>query len=300
MRDAFQNKILSPGLLKDINEPIISSNNAVFIQNSSNSSKITVYNIKTCKARSINMKNIWCFNAHSYGNYVIFEFSGERRGIGILSVETLSVKEIDYSGIDMVLGGMWENYVVLRRNYDIVLRDIESNKETIIASCRHIIGVPTIGYGHCAWLKLYKDKCCIVLYDIAKGSSLIMTSSGYINKIYLIGGHVVYQNCSDNKCSIYVYNIQTGVLKKCFESRNWIELYIGRNDTLVWTLRKEYQGRYLFDIFVYNIYNNKMAKMVSDYSNTVIPTVSNELLVFIDGNMKGDSAYLMRIDMKYE
>lgn len=298
MWDSCRNRVFTSGLLRDIDEPIISCGNAVFVQSSFSGSKITLYDIETGKVKNLAMKGKMCFNVHSYDNYVVFEYSGDKRGIGILCVDNMEVKDIECSSPDIVLGGMWEDYIVLRRGSDIVLYDINKKTEKIIASCYHIFGTPAIGYGSCVWLQLYRGKCCIVLYDIVQDRRLIFTPPGHVNKTCLIKGYMIYQNCENNKCSIYAYDIEKGNLKKCFESRNWIELYIGRDNTLVWTVRKECQGRYLFDMHVYNIYNGKMEKILSDYDNTVIPTVSNELLLWVDGSMKKDSVYLMPIDVR--
>lgn len=298
MWDSCRNRIFVSGLFKEIEEPVISSGNAVFIQNSSSSSKITVYNINTGKTKSVCLKGMLCFNIHSYNNYIVFEFSGEKRGIGIFDINTWEIKKIDYALTDIILGGMWKNHIVLRRGYEIILYDIAKNSEKTIASCRHIFGVPAIGYEYCVWLQRYKDRCCIVLYNIADDKNIIFASSGYINKLYIIEGNIVYQNCTDNICGIYVYNISECRLTKCFESPNWIEPYMGRDNTMVWTVRKECQGKYLFDIYIYNIYNNKISKILSDYNNTVIPAVSNELLLWVDANIKGDSLYMMPIDYK--
>jgi len=241
------------------------------------------------------MKNVLCFNAHAYNNYIIFEFSRDRRGIGILCTETLEVKEIDSMGSNILLGGMWENYIILRRGYDIILFDVDKNKEKLIASCHHIAGLPAIGHGYCSWIQLYKEKSCIALYDIEKNSSFIFTPRNCVSKVYLINHYMVYQSCSKNKCNIFAYNICTGELKKCFESSDWVELYVGRDNTLVWTVRRG-KGEYIFDIYVYNIYNSKTVKVLSDYRNAVIPTVSNGLLLWVDGNIEGDSVYIMPID----
>jgi len=289
-------KIFSSRLLKDIDEPVICNSHIVFFVNSYNGSKLIIYSIETGKIESITMKNVICFNAHAYDNYVVFEFSRCKRGIGILCVDTLEVKEIEYSN-NVLVGGMWEGYIILKNGYDIVLLDINKNEEKIIASCHNAVGAPVIGYGNCAWLQLYKDKKCIAIYDILKDSRLVLTPPGYVNTIYLLSGNVIFQSCKDNKCCIYSYNIHDGKMTKLYESLHWIELYYGKNSTMVWTERKEKDGMYIFDIHVYNLSNNKTVKVLSDYKNIVIPVVSSEILLWVDSNNKGDNLCFMEIDV---
>lgn len=283
-------------LFRDIDEPVICSKNAIFIQNSNNGSKITIYNIETGKAKSIATKHTLYFNVCADKTNVAFEFSGNKRGIGIINTDTMELTEVDDIGSDIILGGIWDNYIVFRRGFDIVLYNINKRTERVIASCRHILGAPIVGCGICAWLQLYRDKCCVMFYDIRSDKNLILSSPGYINKMYAIEEYVVYQNCSNNKCSIYTYNFNNGQLKKVFQSTEWIELYRGRNGTIVWTVRKENQTEYMFDVWIYNIEKNKVLKILSDCRNVVIPTVSDEIAVWVDSGIKGDNLYLMPIE----
>lgn len=294
--ETLLSKIFSSGLLKDIDEPVICNNHVVFFLNSYNGTKLIIHDIKTGKTESVTMKNVICFNAHAYDNYVVFEFSKGKRGIGILCVETLEIKEIEYSS-SVLVGGIWEGYITLKKGYEIILFDINKNVEKPIASCHHIAGVPVIGYGNCAWLQHYRDKNCIVIYDINKGSSLVMTPPGYVNKLYLLKGCVVFQTCKDNRCCIYSYNILDGKLMKLYESLHWIELYYGKDSTMIWTERKEHDGSYAFDIHVYDFKNNRAAKVLSDYKNIIIPVAASKMLLWVEVNKKGDSLCLMNIDV---
>lgn len=284
-------------LFKDIDEPAICDNKAVFIQNSNNGSKIIVYNIKTGEMKSVAMKNTFCFNAHSDNKSIAFEISGSRRSIGIINTKTLELSEINNIANGVVLGGIWDNNLILRRGQNIELYDISLGEITTIASCHHILGSPVTGYNGCAWLQIYKGRCCIAFYDIKKKSNLIIPSSGYINKMYIIENYLVYQNCSNNKCCIYMFNTLSGQLNKIFESYEWVELYKGKNGVLVWTVRKEYQRIYLFDVFIYNTNNDTMVKVLSDCKNAVIPTVSNDVILWVDANMEGDSLCLMPVEL---
>lgn len=297
MLNSCQIKYFPMRLFRDIDEPIICDNNGIFIQNSNSGSKITFYNIKTGKMKSVTMKDVSCFNVHVDNKSVAFEFSGSKRGIGVINVKTLELYEISNISNDTILGGIWNNYIILKHGYDILLYDIFEKEGKIIASCHHILGLPTTGYGICAWLQVYRGKCCIVLYDIKKDRNLIISSPGYINKMYIVEEYLVYQNCSDNKCFIYTYSICSGQLVKVFESNEWVELYKGKDGIMVWTVRKENQRSYVFDVWVCNICNNVMNKILSNCKNAVIPTASNEIVLWVDANMEGDSLCLMSIDL---
>ena len=291
------NKILFPRNYREINEQILHGNDIIFIQNLCNGSKITIYNIRTGKIRSITMKGLLCFNSHNANNNAVFEFCSNKRGIGILPIDTLKFKEIEDIGMNDILGGIWGNHILIRRGYDIILHDINTNEELEVASSHHIFGTPVVGEGNCSWLQLYSDKYFIVLYDIETGTNLIYNPAGYINKMYLYKEYLVYQSCDKSKCCVCIYNIYNGSFKKCFESSNWIELYMGRDDVLVWTVRKKVEGKYIFDIWIYDIQDDKIKKVVADYENAVIPTVSERMILWVDANMNGDDLYLMSIDI---
>ncbi|KPU46037.1 hypothetical protein OXPF_05180 [Oxobacter pfennigii] len=290
------NRILPARLMKEIEEPVLSADNAVFIQNSLNNSKITVYNVITHKTRILNMKNLICFNVHSYDNKIVFEYSGNKRGIGIMDTNTMELDEIELSSSNVILGGIWENNIVLKRGYEIILFDINENKEKSIGNYHHIFGTPVIGYGYCGWLQIFRDKCLIVIYDIKKNNRLVITSRGYINKIIMADGYIVYQSCVNNKHYIYSYNILNGQLIKIYESNKWIELYKGKDNTLVWTVKKDGHETYMFDIHIYDINNMKTIKTLQDYSSLIIPTASKRHLLWIDGKKDRDSVFCMSID----
>lgn len=296
MCNSSQLKYFPIRLFRDIDEPVICKDNAVFIQNTNNGSKIAFYNIETGKIKTIAMKNTLCFNVHSDNKNIVFEFSGCKRGIGIVSTETLELTQLDNMGNEIVLGGIWNSSIIFKRGRDIVLYDIDKKEEKVIASCHHILSSPVVGHGICAWLQVYRDKCCVIFYDIKREKSVVLSSPGYINKLYIVEDYLVYQNCANNKCSIYTYNIHSGKLIKNFESSDWVELYRGKDGIMVWTVRREYKTGYVFDIWICNLYSGKMNKILSDCRNAVIPTVSNDVALWVDASIEGDNLYLMPIE----
>lgn len=284
-------KIFSPKVFRDIDEPMICGNNAVFIQNSYNCCKITVTNIKTGKAKSVTMKGIICFNAHNDDNSVAYEFSGKKRGIGVLNVNRLEIKEFEITGTDIILGGIWRNSIIIKRDHEIVLYDIGKNSEKVLSSYHHIIGTPVAGGGNCAWLQSYKNKHYITIYNIGTGYRLTFVPLGHVNSMYVFEDQIAFQSCIGNRCCVFVYNISSGDFTKCFESHNWVELYRGRDNMLLWTVRKIDQGQYTFDVLVYDIYTERIVKVLYDYKSALIPTASSETLIWVESGAGGDNLY---------
>lgn len=292
------NKNLSRKIFRDIDEPMICGKYIIFIQNSSSGSKISISNIDTGKTKSISMKGVFCFNAHTDNFNAVFEFSGNKRGIGVLYIDSLYIKEVQDISDDAFLGGIWHNIIVFRQGSDIVFSDIDKAGERKVVPCRHLIGRPVVGGGNCAWLELYKDKCIISLCGIENDYSLTFMPIGYVNRMYVLGEYIAYQSCEGPKCSVYAYNTSTGVLNKCFESANWIDLYSGKGDTLVWTVRKAQEDRYIFDIWIYNISNNMGSMVLTNNENTVIPAVSEDMAVWVEYCRDGDSLCFIPLNLE--
>lgn len=293
----LESKTLALTAFRNIDEPVICGVKAIFIQNSYNGSKIVVYNILTRKIETLARKNILCFNVHADGDHVVYEFSGARRGIGIMNTSTLDIKEYPGAGGNILLGGIWRHHVIIRHDNEVLLLDIERDTKKHIATCRHICGVPVVGCGNCAWVQAYKEKCCIVLYNIEKEGSLIIPSCTFDDKLYLVEDHIVYENCCNNKCYIYMHNIHTGRLKIIFESSNWVDIYISKDNMLVWTEKKECGGRYVFDTWIYRIPTNSLTKLLSDNEKPVIPTISGNTVLWMESGSEGDSVYLMSVNI---
>lgn len=293
MCNSRQIKYFPIRLFRDIDEPVICRKKAVFIQNTNNGSKIVIYDTETGKSKSVAMKNTLCYNVHADNRDIVFEYSGSKRGVGIINIETLELTELDRMNGDIVLGGIWNSNIIFRKGHDIILLNIDRNEEKTLTSCHHILGSPVVGRGICAWLQVYRDKCCVMFHDIKRDRSVVLSSPGYINKLYAVDDYLVYQNCSNNKCSIYTYNIRNGQLKKIFESKEWIELYKGKDGAMVWTVRREDQTEYVFDIWIFNIYTEKMNMVLSECRSAVIPTASSEIILWVNSGIKGDNLYLM-------
>lgn len=285
------------GLFRDADEPVICDNHIVLVQNLSSGSKIIIYDIGAREMKPVLMKGISCFNVNGDGENIVFEFSGLKRGIGIINMKSLELKVMDNLGRDIILGGVWEDYIVFRRRNDIVLFDLKHGDESVISSCHHITGSPVVGYGSCAWLQQYRGKSCIAFCNIENMSNLYISSPGYINKMYLLEKKLVYQSCINNKCCIYTYDIKSSFISSIFESYNWIELYRGRDGSVVWTDRKLCGSEYIFDIWVYNVNGSSPVKILSDCSNAVIPAASGRLVLWLDAKAEGDSVSLMNIDI---
>ncbi|HBM73947.1 MAG TPA: hypothetical protein DD429_00115 [Clostridiaceae bacterium] len=297
MNDSRKMSCFPMGLFKDADEPIICDSYIILVQNLSKGSKIIIYDMAQKELKPVFLKDVSCFNVSCDNRNIVFEFSGLKRGVGILNVNSLKLDYLDDLGNDIMLGGIWKNYIAFRRRSDVVLFDIKHKRERVISSCRHIIGSPVLGYGNCAWLQQYKDKSCVGFYDIENRNSLFLSSSGYINRIYLLEKKLVYQNCSDNKCSIYTYDIKTGFITKVFESYDWIELYKGRDGSVVWTTRRLCGNEYIFDIWIYNVNGGLPDKIISERCNAVIPAASGNLVLWLDAKSDGDSVSLIDIDM---
>lgn len=295
MYNSRQFKCIPMRVFSDIDEPIVWNNNVAFVQNLSSGSKILIFNLESGKMKSIVLKNALLFNIHADNKCLMFEFSGNKRGIGIISADTMELTEVDCISSNIILGGIWNGNIVYRRGNEIVLFDMEKGQERVIASCHHIWGAPVISHGICAWQQVYRDKCCVICYDIEKGKNIVLSSSGYINKLFIIDEYIVYQNCCNNKCSIYTYNTSTGDMKNIFSSFNWVELYRGGDGLLVWTVRKECQLEYSFDIWIYNINNERIIKAITDCKSVVIPAASKETVAWVGGGSKGDNLNILPV-----
>jgi len=294
MEESLSNKGFISAASKDVEEMAICDQAVVFIHNTGKNSKITIYNMENGVVKSISMMGLVCFNTHAYEDMVIFEYSGDRRGIGILCVKTLEIKELDCGISHIILGGYWENYIVLRRESEVVLLNINNMEERVISNYHHALGFPIIGDGYCAWFQGCRGKKYIAIYNIMDESSLFLTVPGSISKIYIIDGCIVYQRCLNNKCGIFSYNISNGQLELIYESSNWVELYEGKEGTLVWTVRRERQGRYVFDIFTYFMSVKKMVKVLSDTESIVALAASKKLLMWANENIRGDHVYFIK------
>lgn len=293
----FRYSFLPMGLFRDADEPVICGNNAVIIQKLYNGCKIMIYDVSTGFMKWVSMKNVLCFNVHADNKCIAFEYAGAGRGIGIIAIDNINLTKLDDMGTDIMLGGVWGDFIAFRRGIDIVLYNTKSKTENVIASCRHISGPPVVGCGCCAWLQRYRDKSCVALYDIETGRSIFLSSSGYINGMHIAGEYLVYQNCSNNECSIYVYDIKNGRLERIFASNEWIDLYRGKDDMIVWTSRKKLSDGFSFDVWGYNIHKRRPFMILSDCRGSVIPAVAEKFALVLKNGSEGDSLMLMPVEM---
>ena len=291
------NRIFTPKDCCNVDELLVYGKYIVFIKNSIKGSKITAYNIDLGNSKSILMKNQICFNSYTDNINVVFETSGIKRGIVILDVCTMTTKIIDNLGMDFFLGGINKGRLILRCGYNIFLYDINTCKKKILASSHNIFGTPVIEEDICAWLIYFKDKCCIVVYDISKDINIVFTPTGFINKMFILQDTIVYQICDANKCFVYTYNIENRELKKCTEAMNWIDIYKGQNGIYAWTERKCRNNVYIFDVFVYKIYNQKRKKVLEDCKSPIFPVISDNFIFLIESGSIRDELYTTKIDL---
>lgn len=292
----LSNKACFPKLFKDIDEPVICMGTAVFIQNLCSGSKITISDMFTGKSKSIQMKGILCFNVQSDSSTVVFEMAGEKKGIGILYVGEPEVRFIESPGADAVLGGIMNEYIVFRQGHEILLYRLKDGIKKSAISCRHLFGSPAAGDDRCAWVQLYNDRFYITVYNVAKGNSITFSPSGYVNRIHIVGGSMVYQTCKNGRCFINTCDLKTGEIRELFNSSSWIELYPGYDNMLVWTVRNEMEGQYFFDLCVCDTDGGSFKKILCNSKNIVIPTVSGDTIVWVEAGDKGDNLNMMCIN----
>ncbi|HBM79815.1 MAG TPA: hypothetical protein DD426_03100, partial [Clostridiaceae bacterium] len=226
-------KYFPMGFFKDADEPVICGDFIVFVQNIYNGTRIVIYNIVSGKMETVVMENKLCFNLHSENNCIAFEFAGIRHGIGVIFLDTLETFEYTNAEQDILFGGIWNKCLIYRDAHNIFLLHMENKSKDALAYCHNVLGPPAVGYGTCAWLQLYKEKSCIIFYDILKNKILVLSSPGFINRICAVGRYIVYQSCFNNKCVIYKYDIGNGRLESIFEKSGWIELYEGKDDKII-------------------------------------------------------------------
>lgn len=295
--ELFLNRVFTPKNCCNIDELLVCGKYIVFIKNSIKGSKITAYNIDLGNSKSILMKNQICFNSYTDNINVVFETSGIKRGVVILDVCTMTTKIIDNLGMEFFLGGINKGKLILRCGYNIFLYDINTGAKKILASSHNIFGTPAIEEDICAWLIYFKDKFCIVIYDISKDINILFTPIGFISKMFILQDTIVYQSCVANKCFIYAYNVQKRELRKCIETMNWIDIYKGQNGLYAWTERKCRNNVYIFDMFIYKIYNQKKKKVLEDYNSTIVPVISNNVIFLIESGAIRDELYMTKIDL---
>lgn len=287
------NKTCFPKLFRDIDEPVICMGTAIFIQNTCGGSKITVSDMLTGKSKSTGIKGTLCFNVHSGGSAVVFETSGEKNGIGIFYAAEKAVRFIEGPGADAILGGVMNDYIVFRRGGEILLYGLGDGSKKEAISCRHLFGSPCAGDDICGWVQLYNNRFYVTVYDAANGKSITFSPSGHLNRIHLAGRSVVYQACRGGMCSIDVFDLKTGRRSEIFSSPSWIELYPGYRNMLVWTVRNESEGKYLFDLFICDSDSGNVKKVLCGSKNIVIPAIAESTIVWVESGDKGDNLNMM-------
>lgn len=291
----LQSKIFSPKIFKDIDEPVIYKDGAAFIQRSKYGSRISFYNPDNGSIRFISMKGLFCFNAHGDCNKLAFEFSGIRKGIGILDFDKLSVEEIDNVKPGTALNGIWNDALVLKYGNNIILHDIKGNDERLILSSQNMTGIPVSGGGICAYLQVCRGEYCINICSLVNKDKLIFVPHGTVANMYVQDGYLIYQCLREKKHAVFAYEIPTGCLTEVSDSEDWIELYPGIGDTIAWTVRKRIEGRYVFDLWAYNINKRVYYKVVYNCKNIIIPAPSENFVVWVESSGNGDSLYWANI-----
>lgn len=291
------NKLYTPRVYRNIDEPVVSGHYLVYVQNSRCGSRFNIYNTKNGEYKYIVLKNIVCFNLHGEGNRLSFEYCGNIRGIGIIYIEGLLFKELGNITACDILCGMCHENLVIKRGSDILLHNIDNDNECIIVSNHHISSIVIADGKYVAWHQTFKSRPCVVVHDIEGNMEYFFSAIGKITKMYISGDNIVCQDNVNNKCSILIYNIKSGVLQKCYEDENWIELYKGSSKTVLWTVRKESCGKYLYDVWIYNLQNKAPLKVLSDYSGVIIPAASNRFIFWVDENAGKCNAFVMHLDI---
>jgi hypothetical protein len=269
----------------------------VFVQNSRCGSRFNIYNSKSSEYKHIMLKNILCFNLQGGSNKLSFEYFSNKKGIGIIYIDRLIYREIgSVSACDILCGICGENLVIKRGN-DILLHNIDSDEEKIIASNHHITSLVTADGKYLSWLQPCKNRPCVVVYDIESSTEHFFSAAGNITRLYISGDSVVFQNSCNDKCSIWAYNIKKGTLEKCFENENWIDLYKGSSKAALWTVKKECGEKYVFDVWVYNLQGKTPVKVLSDYNGVIIPAAANKFIFWVDENIGKCNAFVMFLEI---
>lgn len=291
----LKSKIFSPKKFKDIDEPMIYKDSAVFIQRSKKGSKIAAFNACDGKIKSILLKGLYCFNAHNEDSRMAFEYAGSSRGMGVLYLDEFTLKGIPDIKPGAALGGIWKNSAVLRCGDYIMLHDISGGGEEIVSYCPNMIGLPSSGYDICAWIQIFKGEHCINLCSLKDRDKLIFVPYGRVISMHMQDGYIVYHCLKGNTNNIFTYGINSGKLVQLCSSEDWIELYPGRNGTIAWTVRKSMKGRYTFDLWVYNIKERISHEIVSGCKNAIIPSASGDLVIWAESCSNGDNLYSANI-----
>lgn len=291
----LQSKIFSPKIFKDMDEPMIIKDRAVFLQRSKRNSRIAIYNGGNGQVKFVPMKGLFCFNAHADENKMAFEFSGSSRGKGILYFENYTMEELEGIKAGAVLSDVWNDAVVLKYGNSIILYDIASSTEKLIINCPNMIGIPASGGGICAWLQICRNEYCINMYSLKDNYKLIFVPHGMVTNMYVQGRYIVYKCIKGKSNIIFAYEMITGNLTQISNSENWIELYPGTGETITWTVRKRIEGRYVFDLWAYSIRQRLLYKIACNCKNIIIPASSENLVIWVESCSDGDSLYSANI-----
>jgi len=221
---------------------------------------------------------------HVYGDKVVWTDRGNR-GNGILMFDAYNCKETQISP-EGYSPDIYENHIVYIKNSGVYLYDLNTRKETRIASAANntFYNTPAIYNNKVVWL----EESGLYIYDIPSHCKSIITSKDGVSSPDIYGNDVVWQEYHNGKNDIYMHDIAKHETTQITKTGTAIFPIIYGNG-IVWQSSDAANGKWIGDIYLYEISTGKTLRIT--YSTCAyLPSIHGDEIVYADAREgKGDN-----------